>query len=528
MTTREGLPATKLNVPLATAVAFSAALCVYAIRQADPDLFGYLAYGRLFLQEGVHASDPFAYTSAGSHWVAFEYLAQIVLWITYNTFGPAGLIALKCVVGGLSIYFLSIAVRTTTPNPIVWVPVFLLATSTVSRFFVFRPQLFTFMFFALYVAMLFKYMLTRSAPLWLLPVVMLFWANSHGGFLAGLASIALVIGLRVAGNLIDLGLRVERALRGTKQLWLVLGACTLVSVLNPQGPRLWQYVLTEVLHDTNRRYIAEWQPAGLNSDLWSSVALTFIAVVLLIAGVTAQTYRRRVAGLPPWLWVSSCLPAIVLACISVRHVPLAALWTAPVITLLASEVWQTARPTMFNVAWTLIGGCSLVPLLLTFNYIVHNPRPAIVTDGTSLGDVHPCTAVSFMRESGLGGNLYLPLWWGSYLTWEMYPEVRVSMDGRNISLFPGEMVEDNLRFYSNEATARDLDAPFRYATDLLLVPAGRAVLVMARADQRWREIFSDAQSSLFVRVDSARAPMASSSPPASERRTTGECAHVLK
>ena len=37
-----------------------AAVCVYAIRQADPDLYGYLAYGRLFLQQGLGSPDPFA------------------------------------------------------------------------------------------------------------------------------------------------------------------------------------------------------------------------------------------------------------------------------------------------------------------------------------------------------------------------------------------------------------------------------------------------------------------------------------
>ena len=91
-----------------------AAVCLYSMRQADPDLWGYLTYGRLFV-------------------------------------GPIGLIALKCVVGGVALCCLLIAVRATTRDPFIWVPVFLLCTSAICRFFVFRPQLFPFAFFAFFV-----------------------------------------------------------------------------------------------------------------------------------------------------------------------------------------------------------------------------------------------------------------------------------------------------------------------------------------------------------------------------------------
>ncbi len=51
-----------------------------------------------------------------------------------------------------------------------------------------------------------------------------------------------------------------------------------------------------------------------------------------------------------------------------------------------------------------------------------------------------------MRRNGVKGNVYNPLWWGSYITWEPYPAVKVSMDGRNVSLFPDEMVGENSAF----------------------------------------------------------------------------------
>ena len=50
--------------------ALAALISVYAMRRADPDMWGYLTYGRLFLEQGrVTSWDVFAYTAAGHRWV---------------------------------------------------------------------------------------------------------------------------------------------------------------------------------------------------------------------------------------------------------------------------------------------------------------------------------------------------------------------------------------------------------------------------------------------------------------------------
>ena len=81
-----------------------AAVCLYSMRQADPDLWGYLTYGRLFVESrGLTTQDPFSYTASGFQWTTFEYGAQLLLWSAYHFAGPIGLIALKCVVGGVAL-----------------------------------------------------------------------------------------------------------------------------------------------------------------------------------------------------------------------------------------------------------------------------------------------------------------------------------------------------------------------------------------------------------------------------------------
>lgn len=513
-----------------SAFALAAALVsLYSMRRADPDLWGYLAYGNLFVAtHGLTTHDPFAYTSSGFHWVTFEYGAHLLLWWAYDLAGPPGLIALKCLAGGAALWGLYAAIRLTADDPFTWAPVLLLCTSAICRFFLFRPQLFTFAFFACFVAVLFRFLLRRRAPLWALPLVTLAWANMHGGFVAGLGAVGLTILLRASGNL-GAAWRPGSLLAGTGRLWAAFAACLAVSFVNPLGARLWGYILTELSHGTNRQYIAEWGPATLSGDAWSTIALTFIAVTLAVVAWAAYRHAPEAPGPPPLAWALSCVPLIAMSYLSVRHVPLAAIWTGPVIALLASRVQdQLPRLAAFRRAWFLLRGIAVVQVCLIFFVVYAQPRPEIRIDGTVLGTTHPCGAVAYLREQHLRGNLFNPLWWGSYITWERYPDVRVSMDGRNVSLFPDAMVLENMKFYTDAAGIADLDTPLRYPTDFLIVPADAPVLPRVQSDARWRRIYGDADAVLFERTSGRVTPPEPASQTAPLTRQTARCEAVLK
>jgi hypothetical protein len=501
----------------------TAAVCIYGMRQADPDFFGYLAYGRLFLRPGgLDEADPFAYTSHGLSWISFEYAAQIIFWLTYSNFGPIGLIALKCIVGAGVLLFVRAAVRLTTDDPYVWAPAFLLVTLTLVRYFLFRPQLFTFLFFAIFVAITFRFVIQGRAALWCLPPLTLIWANLHGGFVAGLGVLALAI-CGTTWSLMNDGAKALRsAAAAIRPLVITLVCCLLASLINPQGVRLWSYISRELLHDTNRRYIEEWMPVSLQRDVWSAVALTVMTATLIALGWMTTRQRLRVAGLYGWQWVTLSLPIVAIAYMTVRNVPIAAIWLGPVIAVLASELNKSKSRGGFADLWTGVGTCVLVGVVLTFTYVWNQPRPEIATGGTVLGSRNPCRAVEFMRRNGVKGNVYNPLWWGSYISWELYPAVRVSMDGRNVSLFPDEMVMENFGFYSSDPRRIKRDAPLQYDTDLLLIPSDSKVLQAIETDRRWRRLYNDEDAALFERADRSRGRF-----PLASYLTLGVCSPIL-
>ena len=141
--------------------------------------------------------------------------------------------------------------------------------------------------------------------------------------------------------------------------------------------------------------------------------------------------------------------------LSVRHVPIAMIWIAPVLAHLSAAV-------LAPISVPSCGAYSLVLAaagLRSGNRCCPAATSVIETGGNVLGSRHPCRVVEFLRHNQLKGNVYNPLWWGSYVTWELYPKILVSMDGRNISLFPDEMVRENLLFYASAAESVDIDTP---------------------------------------------------------------------
>jgi hypothetical protein len=154
-------------------------------------------------------------------------------------------------------------------------------------------------------------------------------------------------------------------------------------------------------------------------------------------------------------------------------------------------------------------GFAVVPVCATFGVVLANPAPTIRADGAVLGRTNPCGAVQFLRDKRVVANVYTPLWWGAYVTWELYPAVHVSMDGRNISLFPPDMVRENLKFYVDPISGVDVDVPLHYDTDLILMPSDSPALSAVASDTRWRRIYADADAVLFGRTGRQQAAIAS-------------------
>jgi len=100
-----------------------------------------------------------------------------------------------------------------------------------------RAEMFTAVFFAAYVSILWHYHRSGKGPLWLLPVLMCLWVNLHLGFIAGLAMCGAFVLLELEDALAparkaDAWLRLKEAVP-----WLI--ATLAATLVNPWGWRIY-------------------------------------------------------------------------------------------------------------------------------------------------------------------------------------------------------------------------------------------------------------------------------------------------
>ncbi len=470
----------------------SSAIYFLSDNTADNDLWVHLRAGLDILSSGrVPRLDAYSYTVAGHAWVDHEWLTQAAFGAAFRRFGSAGLMGLKLILGGGAVLLLGRRTARRSRNPHVWGPLLILALAVLARGFAVRPQLTTYLLVALLLWLLDRAPRRPRAVAAALVILFVLWANAHGAFILGIG----ISGLAVAGMWTD-----QRRVA----LWLATATAAgalLALMLNPYGPSLATYLWHEL---SGPHPITEWQPIS-----WELAQGTFLALVAVFVTTLPFTESWRRDG---WQ-VALAAGLVVLAFRQQRHTPLFALAVTP---LAAAQVDAAVRrfaaprrrPLSAGARRLLIAGMAgiaTLQLLLAGARLGRDHMQLVFA-----ADDYPVGAVRYLRQSGAGGNLAVPLEWGAYALWHLEPHVRVSLDGRFATVYPAAVVQTNFAFFAGRPGWRALLDD--YPTDLALAPAYAPPPVSGLP--RWRRAYSDAVAVLFVRRGSAADAALVGPPPA--------------
>jgi hypothetical protein len=169
---------------------------------ADPDLWGYMAFGKSFWEQGKFLyQDIFSYLPSHSRWIYHEWLTGVIFFPLYQAMGALGLQLLKYSLGLSTLLVIYMTARQRSADH--YATIFILFA--ISGFLEFgyspvRAQVFTFFFLALTLYILETARITSrwKILLWLIPIQVI-WCNLHGGFLVGLG----LLGLYMIGELVS-------------------------------------------------------------------------------------------------------------------------------------------------------------------------------------------------------------------------------------------------------------------------------------------------------------------------------------
>ncbi len=467
-------------------------------RWADPDLWGHIRFGQLALSLGhPPARDPYSYSAPGHLWRDPEWLAEVMLALSYDIFGIVGLKLMKFACTAATVVLMALAVAETGASTMIQLMVLTVAGTALIPMMQFRPQLFTYMLLAALMAMLARDSFNpRGASLWLVIPIFALWANTHGGVAAGFAALALYAGVRGLVDAIG-GRGLQQALR-LSAVTLAAGAATLA---NPYGFSNWLAIAYAIRNPMTRVVISEWQPLLFKiAELWHqspSTALGFALVIVLPAAL-ALCFLLCPRGGDLALVAIAAMMALG-AFLSVRNMALAVI----------AAVVPLCRHAGLLLRGTRLGQ-QPAGVRARANEIVVAALAAIVAFQTGLcsrrlpdGFAPPVGAVDFMQTRGLTGNVLCDFSWGDYLIWKMTPETKVFIDGRYDFVYPMRVVHDYFDFFLDRPRAADVLKSYPHDF-VLITPRAPARALMERSAD-WKLIYSDRDAMLFARADSRSA-----------------------
>ena len=132
------------------------ATCCVALsnNNAEPDIWGHVQYGRDALAGGLPHFATHTYTAEGFPWINHENLSELALAAGVEAFGMTGLLTIKCALGVLVLCLVIWRARREGAGQLATYGLVLLTAANLVFFWVLRPQLFSFVYFALLATLL--------------------------------------------------------------------------------------------------------------------------------------------------------------------------------------------------------------------------------------------------------------------------------------------------------------------------------------------------------------------------------------
>jgi hypothetical protein len=454
-------------------------------------------------------TDPFSVTMNGQPWYAWEWLYDGLIGAVYNLMGLNGVVFVSALIiaATLALVFrLALAKGARLPIALLF---FLLCAGASAIHLLARPHLLGWLITVVWFWILDS--VARGASpsrLYSLPLLMLLWANLHGGFVTGL----MLLGIFLVGEIVDFLLTkdVELRLRARKtsvNFAIVFLLSAAASLVNPYGFKLHSHVYSYLTNRFFMQHIDEFRSANLHGlPEQCFVMLLLLSVVVIVAARAKQASRE-------WLLILFCGVSGLYAA---RNLPVAAM----LLTMVAAPLFyrqpptpdsSNERSTTFLSRLRAIGERTtdtelslrghvwpVVAVLVSLWVCLHQGTflGRQVMHAEFSGKRFPVQAVDVLKQRGGREPIFTLDSWGGYLIYRFYPEPRVLVDDRH-DLYGEAFVRDYLRILHVEPDWQStLDTR---NVNLILMPAKSKLSDALRTTPAWKLTYEDSVAAIFER-----------------------------
>jgi hypothetical protein len=442
----------------------------------DPDTYTHIAIGRWIVEHGaVPHVDPFSHTMSGAHWIAFEWLSEVLYAGAFSFSGWSGVVVLAA--GSIALAFgllTRLLLRELAALPVLVLT--MVALVLASPHMLARPHVLALPIMVAWAGALVRSMDYRLRPPFAALPLLVLWANLHGSVSLGVALIG-----PAAIEALWQAKRCEWRAIGAQ--WLLFAALAVVAAsVTPYGPSTLLMPLIIFGFGDGLTTIVEWQPQDFSKLGAFELVLLFV-IFTLSRGTTLPPVRALVA-----------LGLFHIALAQSRHVDLLAMLVPlylarPIAQQLNAQI-EPVVPVLSTPVRGIVAG-----IIATAAAIAGG---AFLRDVTPDPRITPRAAIAAVDLARVG-FVFNDYAFGGYL---LYAGIAPFIDGRG-ELYGGKFT---MRHH-HAVTLQDLPDALRLLDEYhigatLLAPSTPAVALLDRSPG-WERVYSDDVAVVHKRSASA-------------------------
>lgn len=456
-------------------------LLSFSVQQfTESDLWWHLRTAQNLLQHHSFSGiDAYSFTAVGSSWISFEWLSEVVYFLSFEAMGLQGILLTFFAVLVLifsAVYYLSWRAGADCKDA---------AITTFAAICIggvsIGPRTLLFGWLCMIGLLLILERFRRVGKgLWMIPPLFCLWINFHGSWPFGMVVLVITIVSGLVEGKWGLVAAVHWNPAELRSLLIVLVTSGAAVFLNPFGYKLVFYPLDLLFHQRGvMQFIEEWHSVDF-STLNGKFALA------LIFGLLAAILFSR----QPWKLHDVLLTVFALwtALSHVRFMFFAGLIIMPILAprLSLFPPYERKRDkTWLNAAIiTAVVGAMIY-------YFPRESKLQLMID-----DEYPKAALAFMQANAVQGRIFNQYKFGGYMEFHT-PELKTFIDGRADLFTHKGTFYDYLRATALDHSFEILD---KYDIRYVLLQPNEPLVYMLKHTPSWRVIYSDNVAVLLRRV----------------------------
>lgn len=434
----------------------------------DFDLWARLIAGMGVVDGGhVLTQDFLSYTPVHTWW-DHEWGAGVIFYFFLKYFGPFSLILLQAFMLFGIFFTASKVIKLRTEKSPYNIILYFFALMAVMQNLnsPIRCHMFSFLFFTIFIYIFEKVRHGHSKLIWTIPIITLFWNNIHGGVVAGLG-LTLMYAL---GEFLNK--------KPFKNYLITFGISSLVLFINPWG---YDYIKFLLMANTMKRPdIIEWW--GLFSKYYLFKHIIFKLFMLVMIVVEALQIKKL-----SWHKTDKVKYIVLLATLylAISHVKLLPFFAIASLCYIYEDFPQIKDKAI----------CISLLVISLFTFAVKDISIPIGMDK------YPVKEVEFIKENNLKGKILVNFGLGSYVSYKLYPDNLIFMDGRYEEVYYDYMVPMLKEFFLVNPNWQEIFTYF--PPDILIIENYYPVYNKLKEGKDWKVVYEGKVFGVFLPANKA-------------------------